>query len=219
VIGCTLPTKPASASAAAETALSPEEQQRALAVRDAHAPELLAHPEVQALGVGRSYDNPSEAALLLFVTKGQPRSNIPTQVEGVRTRIIEGELFARRGLVSAEDSAALESSAAPVRQMYSISEAEYQRAKSVHVVHADDLIKHAGVQGVGISSSVDAPGEAALMIFLIRGAAHDPIPPVIDGLRTRIRESSRFKAGFGETRAQRGCSVPNARVTPLATRQ
>src|SRR5256885_3516192 len=39
---------------------SAQEQQRAPAVRDAHAPELLAHPEVQALGVGKSYDNPNE---------------------------------------------------------------------------------------------------------------------------------------------------------------
>jgi len=37
------------------------------------------------------------------------------------------------------------------------------------------------------------------MIFVIRGVAHDPIPPVIDGLRTRVRESSPFRAGFGDT--------------------
>ena len=219
VIGCTLPTKPALAIASAETPLSPEEQQRALAVRDAHAPELLAYAEVQALGVGRSHDNPDETAILLFVTKGQPRSNIPAQVDGVRTRIVEGDLFARRGAVSVEDSGALERSAAPVQQMYSISETEYRRAKTVHAGHAEELMKKAGVQGVGISSSVDAPGEAALMIFLIRSAAHNPIPPVIDGLRTRVRESSRFKAGFGETRAQRACSVPAARSTTAAKPQ
>jgi hypothetical protein len=49
-----------------------------------------------------------------------------------------------------------------------------------------------GVQDVGISSSLDAPGKAALMIFPVRGAAHNPIAPVIDGLRTRVRESSRL---------------------------
>jgi hypothetical protein len=50
---------------------------------------------------------------------------------------------------------------------------------------------------VGITSSIDAPGEAALMIFEIRGAAHGPIPPVIEGVRTRVRESSRFRSGRG----------------------
>src|SRR2546423_7400095 len=208
VIGCTLPHKPASAVATGASAVSAGDQQRAIAVRDAHAPELLAHPEVQALGVGKSYDNPNEAAILFFVTKGQARTNIPAQVEGVRTRIVEGELFAQRGAVSAEESAALERSTAAPQQMYSISEAEYQRAKVGHGAHAREQMDQPGGQGVGITSRGDSPAEAALMIFLVRGAAHNAIPPVIDGLRTRVRESSRFQAGFGETRAQAACSVP-----------
>ena len=51
---------------------------------------------------------------------------------------------------------------------------------------------------MGITSSADSPREAALMIFLERGVSHEPIPPVIDGLRTRVRESSRFRAGVRE---------------------
>ena len=58
-----------------------------------------------------------------------------------------------------------------------------------------------GVQGVGITSSVDSPGEAALMILLIQGMPHPAIPPVIDGLRTRIRESTPFRAGLGDPSA------------------
>jgi hypothetical protein len=64
-----------------------------------------------------------------------------------------------------------------------------------------------GVQGVGISSSLDAPGEAALMIFLLRGAAHNPIPPVIDGLRTRVRESSQFRAGTRDANTHGPCQM------------
>jgi hypothetical protein len=71
-----------------------------------------------------------------------------------------------------------------------------------------------GVQGVGISTSLDAPGEAALMIFLVRGVAHNPIPPVIDGLRTRVRESSRFTAGAGDAHSKAACAVP-ATLAPL----
>lgn len=209
VIGCTLPLKPASASLTvpASTA-STEKIQKAISVRDAHAPELLAHPEVQAVGVGASYDNPADPAILLFVTKGQPRTNFPTTVDGMRTRIIEGELFAKRGTLTAEESAALEQSAAPSQLVYSISDAEVARAKVAHVAHVNELMQMAGVQGVGITSSVDSPGEAALMIFLIRGVAHPVIPAVIDGVRTRVRESSRFRAGFNDAGQPRPCSVP-----------
>ncbi len=212
VIGCTLPVKPAGAmQTLAASGVTSEALQKAAVARDAHAAELLAHPEVQAVGVGASYDNPTEAAILFFVTKGQQRTNIPAQVDGIRTRIIEGDLFASRGALSAEESAALEKTAAPPQLVYSISDSEAARAKVVHAAHADELLKRPGVQGVGISSSVDSPGEAALIIFLIRGAAHDSIPPVIDGLRTRVRESSRFRAGFGDALPHRACSLPIAK--------
>jgi hypothetical protein len=72
-------------------------------------------------------------------------------------------------------------------------------------------MKQAGVQGVGIGSSVDSPGEAALMIFTIRGVPQDPIPAVIDGLRTRVRESSRFRAGSVGSEVQRACKLPPAK--------
>jgi hypothetical protein len=209
VIGCTLPTKPLAASQTVPTAaLATEVIQKATAARDAHAAELLAHPEVQAVGTGASYDNPAEPAILFFVTKGQPRTGIPAHVDGVRTRIIEGDLFPRRGALSAEESAMLEQSAAPPQLVYSVSDAEVARAKVVHTAHVDGLMKQPGVQGVGITSSVDSPGEAALMIYVIRGVAHNPIPPVIDGLRTRVRESSRFRAGFGDAEPHRACSLP-----------
>ncbi|HKF40015.1 MAG TPA: hypothetical protein VKB21_02950 [Candidatus Acidoferrum sp.] len=218
VIGCTLPMKPASAilNVPASTA-SAEGLQKAMAARDAHARELLAYPEVQAVGVGASYDNPAEAAILLFVNKGQPRRNLPAAVDGIRTRIIEGELFSERGVLSPEESASLEQSAAPPQLVYSISDAEVARAKIVHAAHVDELMNMEGVQGMGITSSVDSPGEAALMIFLIRGAAHPAIPPVIDGLRTRIRESTRFRAGLGSHPQQQAC-VPKTTKSPTHPR-
>ncbi len=214
VIGCTLPLKPASAAPTVQaSATSPEGLQSAIGVRDAHAPELLAHPEVQAVGVGGSYDNPNEPAILFFVTRGQPRTNIPQQVDGIRTRIIEGDLFPTRGSLTAEESATLEKSVPVPQMVYAISDSELSRAKVVHSARVEELMKQSGVQGVGIGSSVDAPGEAALVLFLIRGVPHDAIPPVIDGLRTRIRESSRFRAGFGDAQPQRRCSLPAARKT------
>ncbi len=219
VIGCSLPNKPASAmSTVAASAVAPQAAQRAAAVRDAHAPELLAHPEVQAVGVGASRDNPSEPAILFFVSAGQPGTNIPAQVDGVRTRMVQGELFARRGVLSAEESAQLEQSAAEPQMVYPVSEGEFARAKLVHAAHADEQMNQPGVQGVGITSSVDAPGEAALMIFLVRGEAHNAIPPVIDGLRTRVRESSRFQAGGRGAEPNRACRIPAAEIKKASHR-
>ena len=219
VIGCTLPVKPASVSLTvpASTA-SAEGLQKAITARDAHAPELLAYPGVQAVGVGTSYDNPAETAILLFVNKGQPRRNLPAAVDQIRTRIVEGEFFSARGVVSPEESAALEQSAAPPQLVYSISDAEVRRAKIVEEAHVDELMNMAGVQGVGITSSVDSPGEAALMIFLIRGVAHPAIPPVIDGLRTRTRESTRFRAGQAGDPPPRSCLVPKTTESPTHSR-
>jgi len=219
VAACSLPG-PQSATAARlavqRGAASAETIQRGLSARDAHLAELMAHPEMQAVGVGASYDNSNEPAILLFVTKGQPRSNLPAQLDGIRTRIVEGDLFSRRGAVTATESTALEEGAVPPQIVYPISDAEVARAKIVHAAHSDEWMKKAGVQGVGIGSSADAPGEAALVIFLIRGVAHEPIPRVIDGLRTRVRESSRFRVGFGDAPAKPGCSMPAIRKTQPA---
>jgi hypothetical protein len=211
VIGCSLPNKLASASTQASATVAPEAMQKAAAARDANAPELLAHPEVQAVGIGASRDNPREAAVLFFVTTGQPRTNIPAHVDGVRTRVVEGPLFAQRGVLSAKESAQLEQSIPAGPEVYAISDAELSRAKAVHAVHAQEQMSQPGVQGVGISSSLDAPGEAALMIFLVRGAAHNPIPAVIDGLRTRVRETSQFRAGTHDanSRSSGACQVPS----------
>jgi len=207
VIGCTLPTAPQSAKTVVPNSLATEVIHNAAATRDLHGPELLAYPQVQAVGVGQSYDNPKEAAILFFVTQGESRTNLPAQVDGVRTRVIEQPLFARRGAISAEDSAMLEKSVEPPQLVYSVSDTEMARAKVVHTAHVEALMKQAGVQGVGIGSSVDSPGEAVLMIFTIQGVPQDPIPAVIDGLRTRVRESTRFHAGTVGAEVQRACKL------------
>jgi hypothetical protein len=212
VVGCTLPTAPQSAKTVVPTSVAMEVIHNAAATRDLHAPELLAYPQVQAVGVGQSYDNPKEAAILFFVTQGESQTNLPAQVDGVRTRIIEQPLFSKRGAISEEDSAMLEKSAPAPQLVYSVSDAEMARAKVVHTAHVEALMKQAGVQGVGIGSSVDSPGEAVLMIFTIRGAPQAPIPAVIDGLRTRVRESTRFRAGTVGAEVQRACKLAPAKA-------
>jgi hypothetical protein len=213
VIGCTLPTAPQSAAkTVGPVSLTAENMQNALAARDAHAPALLAHREVQAVGVGASFDHPGESAIVLFVTKGQSRVDLPQQVDGIRTRIVEGALFARRGSISAADTTVNEQSVALPQLVYALSSDELRRANVIHAAHSKAWMQQPGVQGVGITSSIDSPGEAALMIFVIRGATHASIPPVIDGLRTRVRESSRFRAGYRGRELQHACVVPPPRA-------
>ena len=178
----------------------------AMAVQAAHAPELMAGPAVQALGVGASQDSSGEAAILFFVTRGAATTGISREVEGIRTRVIEGELFAPHGVLTLEQSQALEQAATARPSGYAITEAKYVRAKVAHQADVDEWMSKAGVQGVGIGSSIDSPGESALIIFLIRGAAHEAIPPTIDGVRTRIRESSPFTAGNRDKRPGETCT-------------
>ena len=211
VAACSLPGPQAvmaSGMALQKVAASADSLNSALAIRNAHAAELMANPQVQAVGVGASYDNPAEPAILLFVRTGQASANLPAQMDGVRTRIVRGDSFALQGALSAEESATLEQAAAPPQLVYPLTAAEIARAETIRVAHTEEWMKKPGVQGVGLGSSVDSPGEAALVIFLIKGVPHDPIPQVIDGLRTRVRESDRIRAGVRQNPRRAGCSAP-----------
>jgi len=183
--------------------------------RDMHAPELLANAYIQAIGVGPSVDRPGDAAVILVVNPQQIPTALPAELEGIGTRIVPAGNPGPHGIFDMATAARV----APVLDTFavsSIAKAELERAKVVHSAHVNELMKQQGIQGVGITSSADSPGEAALMIFVIRGVTHDPIPAVIDGLRTRVRESSRFTAGKRGEESVRGCSVPAAK-SPLAS--
>jgi hypothetical protein len=207
VIGCTLPHAGVTVQPQAAAQVSQEAMSRAAAARDVFANQMLTHPHVYAVGVAPSLDHPGEAAVAIFVNAGVAPAALPAQLNGVRTRIITASAKTPRGVLTDVRAAA----AVPVEAEFpvtTLSPKELTRAKTVHAAHVAELMKLAGVQGVGITSSADAPGEAALMIFTVRGAKQDPIPAVIDGLRTRIRESSPFRAGLGAQ--ERACRVPAA---------
>ena len=212
VIGCTLPIAPSTAAAASVATPNSAAMQNASKVRDGHISEILSHKQVQAVGVGSSRDNPSEAAILLFVAKDQAHTDLPQQIDGVRTRIVEVTASPRYGTLSQAESAKAELGAVSAPSVSPLSETEFQRAKTVHALHAPALLKQNGVQGLGISPSLDSSGEAALMIFLVRGVTHDAIPPVIDGVRTRVRESSRFRANYGAAPSTRSCHLSPKKI-------
>ena len=215
VIGCSLPGPANAQRSAPSITLSQAQMRTAEAARDTHAGQLLAIPGVHGVGVGQSLDNSAEPAVLLFVAPGTPHNTLPVQLEGLRTRIVETTSESARGILNAEDTQALAPPTATFA-VASLSSAEMARAKAAHTAHLDEWMKQPGVQGFGITSSADAEGEAALMIFLIRGAAHNAIPALIDGVRTRVRESSRFHAGLDGLRPQRTCTVNAAKSALLS---
>jgi hypothetical protein len=64
----------------------------------------------------------------------------------------------------------------------------------VKEAHVADLMSQPGIQGVGVAISADNPAETAISIYVIQGVNHPLIPAMIDGVRTKIFEGSRFKA-------------------------
>jgi hypothetical protein len=207
VIGCTLPGPSSAQKTVSSVSVSDTETQSAMAARDTHADKLLAIAGVRGVGVGPSLDYSGKAAVVIFVTPGTAHATLPVQLAGVRTRIVETISESARGILNSEDTQSF-APEQPVFAVTSLPATEIVRAKAAHSANVAAWMKQPGVQGFGVASSVDSPGEAALMIFLIRGAAHDSIPPVIAGVRTRVRESSRFHAGLDGLRPERGCSVP-----------
>ena len=127
-------------------------------------------------------------------------------MDGVRIRIVEiAESASPRGILSARDSQALADSETASRTSRPPSGQDIAHARLVHEKAADILMQLSGVQGVGITASADGPGEAALIVYLVRGKTHEAIPQLVEGVRTVVRESNPFRSAFGSATAS-GCS-------------
>jgi hypothetical protein len=158
---------------AAEAALVPQEQQRVTAVLQRRAAQLAQDPSILSVSVGASADNAGEGALLIHVS-GNTIPRVAPTIDGVRTRLVFDT---------------------PANQtLPSVGKEKVTQALAVKEANVANLITQPGIQGVAVSLSLDNPTEAAISIYLLKGAAHPPIPAVIDGIRTRVFVSERFKA-------------------------
>jgi hypothetical protein len=155
-----------------QAALLPQELQRVTAVQQRRSAQLMQDASIKSVTVGASADNPNEGALLIHAS-GSAVPRVPAVVDGVRTRVL------------------FDASASP---QISVGAQEIDRAMLVKGAHAGSLMGQPGIQGVGVSLSLDNPAEAAISIYVLKGVAHQPIPAVIDGVRTRIFEGDRFRA-------------------------
>jgi hypothetical protein len=151
--------------------LSAAEQQHVQGVHQVHAPLLTLDPAITSVVVGGSEDSPGEGALEIRVS-GAPQAPIPAVIDGVRTRVI----FEGPG-------------PAPT-----LAQQDVDHAATVKQAHVATLLGQSGIQGVGVAISKDNPAEAAIAIYVIKGATHPPVPAVLDGVRTQIIEGERFRA-------------------------
>ncbi|MGH9682430.1 MAG: hypothetical protein ACRD4S_02310 [Candidatus Acidiferrales bacterium] len=82
-----------SQAVASEAPLQAADIERAIAIKDAHTQPMLAQAGIVGIGVGRSADDPAKAALVVYVEKGKLETAIPVAIDGLRTKIIEGDRF------------------------------------------------------------------------------------------------------------------------------
>jgi hypothetical protein len=200
-------TSRAPITAASKIPVAPDVMAKAAGVRDRHAAELMKNSSVAAVGVGQSLDSPREAAVVVFIPQGQTRPEIPAELEGVRTRVVELPSVGMRGSLSAEQSAQLLAQATVSTAPLEAS--VVQSATAIKEKEAAGLMSDPSVKGVGVSASLDSPGDAALLIFVLANRPHQPIPATIDGLRTRVRETYGFHAG-DHLPSAKGCRVSAA---------
>jgi hypothetical protein len=212
IAGCSLPAPSAdgviakgSNAPAATASLPASVTQAALAAQDRNAADLLNVQGVAAVGTGASLDSPGEAAMLEFVPRGASVATIPAQINGIRTRIVESDTDLRGSLNGAQTARLISAANALA---VSLTDADVSNAINVKEAHVGELMAHKSVQGVGVAASLDAPGEPAIMIYVLKGQPHDFVPATLDGVRTRIKETTPFKAGVSKPVKAAACTIP-----------
>ncbi|HWZ42216.1 MAG TPA: hypothetical protein VNW97_02010 [Candidatus Saccharimonadales bacterium] len=157
--------------------LSRRELDRATGILNRFAGQLTQDPAVTGVEVGASADNPAEAALLVHVDR-VPSQPVPVEIEGLRTRLVLPAWAAQQAHLTAGD---------------------VERTTAIKELHVDELMSQPGIQGVGVAISDDNPLEPAVVIFTILGEQHLPVPPTLNGIRTKVIESDRIRAfGWGQ---------------------
>jgi hypothetical protein len=193
VAGCSL--APPSAAILQAKAVASDAMRKAEDISNRHAPELLANAAVAAIGVGPSLDAPGEPALLLFIHRGADRGSLPSEVDGVRTRIVEVDTISLRGLLYPSQTRQLVSEVAS-RLLKAPANHAIQNAIALKKQIADQWISDPAIQAVGVGASLDSPGEPALIFYILKvKSPHAPIPQTISGVRTRLEETDGFTAG------------------------
>lgn len=84
----------------------------------------------------------------------------------------------------------------------SLSAQLLQKAAAARDNHSVELLANPAVAALGTGASLDSPKEPAVLVFVQRGIARNPIPAEIDGVRTRVIERDTFPMRGSLTQAQ-----------------
>jgi hypothetical protein len=224
IAGCSLPPPSAdgviakgSSKTQAIAALTASVLQNAAITQDRNASALMSVSGVSAVGTGASLDSPTEAAMLVFLPRGASHDGVPAEVDGVRTRIVETDASSVHGALTQEQATQL-TALSEQPQSITLTADQVTSATAVKEKHVASLMADKSVLGVGVALSLDSPGDPAIMIYVQKGQSHSAIPVTIDGVRTRIKETTPFIAGVARPRkTPAGCPVNGAPAKSPAT--
>ena len=200
VVGGSMPHAiacPAAAAVQASTvAVAEAEVKRATDVKTQHEAALMADPAVIGVGVGASEDSPEEAAVVIYVDKEKAHAPIPAVIDGVRTKVIVTDRFR----ATANNTQAGEQTRANGTQLEeALPDSEVARATAVKEKHVTGLMSDPAIIGVGVGRSADEHSSAALAIYVDKSKISGPIPAEIDGVRTKVVRTDRFRSyGWGK---------------------
>jgi hypothetical protein len=88
-----------------------------------------------------------------------------------------------------------------------LSASEFDRASNAKEAHWQELFQDDAIQGVGIGEDPDNPGLSTVVIYVEEGRTHGPIPTELDGVKTVVIITDRFRStGWNESTQQRSCA-------------
>ena len=99
------------------------------------------------------------------------------------------------------------STGAPFGGVQNLSPVEVARGTSAKENHGRRLMADPSVLGVGVGEDPVAPGQAAVVVYLLRGSSRAAIAPELDGVATVVVETDPIVAFGWNERLGGGCKV------------
>ena len=153
----------------------------------------LKYPGRDGLQRRESLDSPKEPAIMIFAAPGTTHAGIPPEIDGVRTRIIEMAIHVRARRIDPATSRAA-SSRISAAQATAVPASAIESARQIKEKHVAELMSDPAVQWRGCRRQLRQPRRSRDGIFVLKNKPHQPIPTTIDGVRTRIKETTGFRA-------------------------
>jgi hypothetical protein len=144
---------------------------------------------ILGVAAGKSFDQPGQAAVLVYVDQSHAGPiAIPQTIGGLPTRVIPTTASAVASGMAPNSSSVL----AGIR----LSQATLEAARTVQKQQSSQLMSDPAFFGVGVTQSQDNPAEAALMVFVDRTRAPRSQPATVGGLRVRYRTMNPIKINY-----------------------